>query len=48
MKSGRAQVAVLRTDSNWFGVTYQEDKLSVVEKFRELIAEGVYKEKLFE
>lgn len=48
MKSGRAQVTVLKTDSNWFGVTYQEDKLSVVEKFRELIAEGVYKDKLFE
>lgn len=48
MKSGRAQVAVLRTESNWFGVTYQEDKLSVVEKFKELIAEGVYKEKLFD
>lgn len=47
MRRNEAEVTVLRTESNWFGVTYQEDKLSVAKKFKELIAEGVYKEKLF-
>lgn len=43
----KAEVTVLETSSNWFGVTYQEDKQTVVEAFRDLIARGVYKEKLF-
>ena len=32
----------------WYGVTYKEDKDSVVESFKKLIEEGVYKEKLFD
>lgn len=44
----KAEVTVLETNSNWFGVTYQEDKQTVVEAFRDLIARGVYKEKLFD
>lgn len=43
----QAEVKVLETSSSWFGVTYQEDKQTVVDAFRELIARGVYKEKLF-
>lgn len=43
----RAKVAVLRSDDSWFGVTYKEDKPYVMAAFEKLIAEGVYKEKLF-
>ena len=41
-------VKVLETQDKWFGVTYKEDKDSVVESFKKLIEEGVYKEKLFD
>ena len=48
IRRNKAEVTVLETQSSWFGVTYQEDKQSVVESFRELISQGVYKEKLFD
>ena len=38
------EFAVLPTDDKWFGVTYKEDKPAVVESFRKLIEEGVYRE----
>ena len=38
---------VLPTDDKWFGVTYKEDKLAVMESFRELIKSGAYSEDLF-
>lgn len=41
-------VEVLETDSDWFGVTYQEDKPIVQEKLNKLIADGIYPENLFE
>jgi hypothetical protein len=43
---GHAQCQVLRTTSLWFGVTYPEDKPSVVAAIRKLIADGQYPEKL--
>ena len=46
--SGQMTVSVLHTDAVWFGVTYQEDKASVTEAFRKLIADGVYSEKLYD
>ena len=42
-----ATVDVLSTDSQWFGVTYGEDRAGVVEKLRELHSLGVYPQKLF-
>ena len=39
--------AVLPTDDKWFGVTYKEDKPAVVEGFRKLIADGVYRADLY-
>ncbi len=39
-------VRVLETGDRWFGVTYKEDKQVVVDSIRELIRQGVYKEKL--
>lgn len=38
---------VLPTEDQWFGVTYQEDKAAVIESFRRLIEDGVYKADLY-
>jgi hypothetical protein len=45
--SRKARVKVLDTPSKWFGVTYAEDRPSVVAKIQELIQKGEYPEKLF-
>jgi hypothetical protein len=45
--NGIVKVKVLDTPSKWFGVTYAEDRPSVVEKINALIAKGEYPEKLF-
>ena len=45
--SGQAQVKVLHTHDSWFGVTYREDRPTVVESIRKLIAKGEYPEKLW-
>ena len=47
IKTGKARVTVLETRDKWFGVTYKEDKQTVVKAIRELIEQGVYPEKLF-
>ena len=47
LKSEKATVKVLETKDKWFGVTYKEDKQSVVDSFKKLIEDGVYNEKLF-
>lgn len=43
---GYAECPVLSTTSQWFGVTYPDDKPFVVESIRKLIAAGEYPEKL--
>lgn len=48
LKEGQAQVKVLESRDQWFGVTYQEDKAAVVESIRGLIEKGIYPERLFE
>ncbi len=40
-------VTVIPTDDCWFGVTYKEDKTSVVDSFKKLYEEGVYSEDLY-
>ncbi len=47
LKSGRAEVDVLKTDDSWFGVTYKEDRDLVREKFLSLRDAGVYRSPLF-
>lgn len=42
-----ATVKILPTEDKWFGVTYKEDKEAVVNAFKGLIANGVYKEDLW-
>ncbi len=42
MKEKNYKCEVLSTASQWFGVTYKEDRPGVVAKFRELAANGIY------
>ncbi|WP_308682276.1 nucleotidyltransferase [Stomatobaculum longum] len=48
IQSGRGSVKVLPTHDKWFGVTYQEDKPTVVAAIRALIESGRYPEKLYD
>ena len=47
IKDGRAAVTVLESNDKWFGVTYKEDKPTVVASIRKLIDEGKYPESLY-
>lgn len=47
LEKHQVSVKVLETKDKWFGVTYKEDKETVVDSFRELIESGVYKEDLY-
>ena len=47
IQTDRESVHVLRSDSSWFGITYKEDKLYVVDEIQKLIDEGVYPQELF-
>ena len=47
VQSGQARVRILPTKDSWFGVTYREDRPTVVESIRKLIAKGEYPEKLW-
>ena len=44
---GKIEMRVLDTTSQWFGVTYQEDRPFVVSKFKELVDKGEYPSPLF-
>lgn len=48
LKDNKANVTVLKTDSQWFGVTYQEDREAVVKEIQKLIDQGVYHANLYE
>ena len=47
IKAGRLEIAALDTDAVWFGVTYQEDKPTVIAELKKLHDAGVYPEKLW-
>ena len=42
LKESKVEVKVLKSQDKWFGVTYKEDKESVVQAIKELIAKGKY------
>ena len=42
IKQDGEKVKVLYTDDKWYGVTYKEDKQSVVDAIAKLCAEGKY------
>ena len=45
---GNCSIKVLRTESEWFGVTYQEDKPLVQKNIARLIEEGIYPSPLWD
>ena len=47
IQEGTSTIDVLETPCKWFGVTYKEDRPSVVAKIQQLINDGVYPNKLF-
>ncbi|WP_279166583.1 nucleotidyltransferase family protein [Thomasclavelia cocleata] len=47
LKEDLVDVTVLKSQDNWFGVTYKEDKQSVIDSIKELIIDGVYPNKLY-
>jgi hypothetical protein len=47
VKTNAARVKILRTNDEWFGVTYQNDKVVASKKIRELIDGGMYPENLW-
>lgn len=47
VKNDMADFRVIPTSSKWFGVTYKEDKPIVQESISNLVADGIYPEKLF-
>jgi choline kinase len=46
IKNGTIRVKVLETDAEWYGVTYQEDRQIVADKFKQMTEAGVYPAKL--
>lgn len=47
IKRGEKKVKVLTTDSQWFGVTYPEDRPGVIARLKEMHSTGEYPQKLF-
>ncbi len=48
IKSNKIICKVLPNNSSWFGVTYPEDKLQVVDSIQKLISDWAYPEKLWQ
>ena len=48
LASGKARVKILRSHDKWYGVTYQEDKPTVVAAIADMTARGLYPEHLWE
>jgi len=47
VSAGQARCKVLRTPDSWFGVTYRQDRVAVLEGIRRLTARGDYPERLW-
>lgn len=47
IKSGKVGVKVLNSDSQWYGVTYTDDKNTVQEALRQMVAAGKYPDGLW-
>lgn len=48
VEEGAAEVAVLRTEEKWYGVTYHEDREPVFQALERMTQSGIYPEKLWE
>ena len=47
LEQGKVSVKVLETKDKWFGVTYAEDKDTVIASFKDLVDKGIYNSDLF-
>lgn len=47
VETGKVKLKVLKTTSDWFGVTYKEDRPETVAKVAKLVAQGVYPDPLW-
>ena len=47
LKEGKISVKVLKSDDQWFGVTYKEDRETVMNAVRGLVEKGVYPPALY-
>jgi dTDP-glucose pyrophosphorylase len=47
IQTKQASVKILHCEEQWFGMTYKEDRATVVKSIRELIRRGVYPENLW-
>jgi len=47
LKEKKVRVKILHTPEKWFGISYKEDKLLVQKTIQDLIARGIYPEKLW-
>jgi dTDP-glucose pyrophosphorylase len=47
IKNGTAKVKVIPNDEQWYGVTYQEDKATVQQAFKDFVTAGKYPAKLW-
>ena len=48
INDGKGRVKVLKTHDKWHGVTYKEDKATVVKAITKLKNDGLYPENLWE
>jgi dTDP-glucose pyrophosphorylase len=48
IKSGSGKVRVLPSNEKWFGVTYKEDRDTVVNNILQMVKKGIYPKKLWE
>lgn len=48
VKEGKADVTVLKSYDRWYGVTYKEDKQTVVDAISRMKRQGIYPEKLWQ
>ena len=47
IKQDKIQVKVLQTNSQWYGITYREDRQFVIDKFKEMLNDKIYPQKLW-
>ena len=47
LEENRVTVDVIETSSNWYGVTYKEDKELVVDAIDKMIKDGIYNNNLY-
>ena len=47
LRDGKCSVRLLETKDKWFGVTYKEDTEYVIQSFKKLISDSIYKEELY-